>query len=180
MQPAADLSYPIGRYDLKRAVPPEERPELIAVIESAPARFRDAVRGLNDAQLDTPYRPGGWSVRQVVHHAAESHMHVLLRFRWALIDDNPAVKAYDEAKWAELHDSRTLAVEPSLLILEGLHARWVALMRSMTDAQFARTFQHSDLGPLSLDRVLGLYAWHSRHHAAHIVQLRERMGWTAL
>jgi hypothetical protein len=177
---AADLSYPVGRYDLKRAIAPEERSGLIAVIESAPSRFREAVHGLNEAQLDAPYRPGGWTVRQVVHHAAESHMHASLRFRWALIDDNPAVKAYDEAKWAELHDSHTLAVEPSLLILEGLHSRWSALMRSMTDAQFARTFHHSDLGPLRLDRVLGLYAWHSRHHAAHITQLRERMGWTAV
>jgi hypothetical protein len=179
MQAATDLSYPIGRFDLKPPICPDERPALIGIIESAPAPFRAAAKGLDDAQLDTPYRPGGWTVRQVVHHAAESHMHAFLRFRWALIEDNPAVKAYDEAKWAELHDSRTLAVEPSLRLLEGLHARWAALMRSMTDAQFARTFQHSDLGPLTLDRVLGLYAWHSRHHAAHILGLRERMGWNA-
>ena len=177
MQAAADLSYPIGRYDLKRAVPAEERAALIGIIEAAPARFREAVQGLDGAQLDTRYRPDGWTVRQVVHHVAESHMHASLRFRWALIDDNPAVKAYDEAKWAELYDTRTLAVEPSLLIIEGLHARWAALMRSMTDAQFARTYEHSELGPLSLDRVLALYAWHSRHHEAHITSLRERMSW---
>ena len=177
MLAAPDLSYPIGRFDLQRPIGPEERPELIDIIETAPARFREAVRGLDDAQLDTRYRPGGWTVRQVAHHVAESHMHASLRFRWALIDDNPAVKAFEEAKWAELYDARTMAVEPSFLVLEGLHARWAALMRSMTDAQFARTYQHSELGKVSLDRVLGLYAWHSRHHAAHITSLRERTNW---
>lgn len=177
MQAAAGLSYPIGRYDMKQSVSRDERPALIAVIEAAPARFREAVAGLDDAQLDTPYRPDGWTVRQVVHHAAESHMHATLRFRWALIDDNPAVKAYEEAKWAELYDSRTLPVAPSLAILDGLHARWTSLLRSMSGEQFARTFQHSEIGPLRLDQVLGIYAWHSRHHAAHITGLRERMGW---
>ena len=177
MLAAPDLSYPIGRFDVQRSIASEERPTLIGIIESAPGRFRGAVQGLNESQLETRYRPGGWTVRQVVHHVAESHMHASLRFRWALIDDNPAVKAYDEAKWAELYDARTSPVEPSLLALEGLHERWVSLMRSMTEAQFARTFEHSELGPLSLDRVLALYAWHSRHHSSHITSLRERMGW---
>ncbi len=177
MLAAADLSFPIGKFDWNQSFAPAERPAWIAVIEAAPARFREAVEGLDDAQLDAHYRPGGWTVRQVVHHAAESHMHAFLRVRWALIDDNPAVKAYEEAKWAELHDSRTLPVEPSLILLEGLHARWTDLWRSMSDAEFARTFQHSDLGPVRLDRVLALYAWHSRHHEAHITSLRARMGW---
>lgn len=171
------FSYPVGKYDLNRPVAPEERPALIDIIEAAPARFRQAVAGLDDRQLDTPYRPGGWTVRQVAHHIAESHMHVFLRTRWALVDENPSVKAYDEAKWAELYDSRTMPIAPSLALLEGLHERWTYLLRSMTDAQYARTYNHSDLGPLRLDRVLGLYAWHSRHHAAHITGLRERMGW---
>jgi uncharacterized damage-inducible protein DinB len=177
MQAAVDLSYPIGQYDLKQSVSPEERPGLITIVEGAPARFREAVSGLDDAQLDTPYRPGGWTLRQTVHHVAESHMQAFSRFRWALTEDNPAVKAYDEAKWAELHDSKTLPVEVSLTLLEALHLRWVDLLRSMTDAEYGRTMQHSQLGPLRLDRVLGLYAWHTRHHAAHITGLRERMGW---
>jgi hypothetical protein len=177
MQAAVDLSYPIGKFDLKQSVAPEERPGLIAIVEGAPVRFREAVSGLDDAQLDTPYRPGGWTVRQTVHHVAESHMQAFARFRWALTEDNPAVKAYDEAKWAELHDSKTLPVVVSLTLLDALHTRWVDLLRSMTDADYARTMEHSQLGPLRLDRVLGLYAWHTRHHAAHITGLRERMGW---
>lgn len=177
MLASADLSFPIGKFDWNQSFAPAEREAWIADIEAAPARFGEAVAGLDDAQLDTRYRPGGWTVRQVVHHAAESHMHAFLRTRWALIDDNPAVKAYDEAKWAELHDSRTLPVRPSLILLEGLHARWADLWRSMSDAEFARTFQHSELGPLRLDRVLALYAWHSRHHEAHITRLRDRMSW---
>jgi uncharacterized damage-inducible protein DinB len=177
MQAAVDLSYPIGKFDLKQNISAEERPGLISIVEGAPARFREAVKGLDDAQLDTPYRPGGWTVRQTVHHVAESHMQAFSRFRWALTEDNPAVKAYDEAKWAELHDSKTLPVEVSLTLLAALHVRWVDLLRSMTDAEYGRTMQHSQLGPLRLDRVLGLYAWHTRHHAAHITGLRERMGW---
>lgn len=177
MTAAADLSFPIGKFDWNQSFAPAGRAGWIATIENAPVKFREAVGGLDNSQLDTAYRPGGWTVRQTVHHAAESHMHAFLRTRWALIDDNPAVKAYDEAKWAELHDSRTLPVEPSLILLEGLHARWTDLWRSMTDAQFARTYQHSELGPLSLDRVLALYAWHARHHAAHITALRRRMSW---
>lgn len=180
MQAAVDLSYPIGRFDLTRNVSPEERSGLIAIVEGAPGRFREAVKGLDEAQLDTPYRPGGWTVRQTVHHVAESHMQAFARFRWALTEDNPSVKAYDEAKWAELHDSKTLPVEVSLTLLDALHMRWVDLLRSMTDAEYGRTMEHSQLGPLRLDRVLGLYAWHARHHAAHITGLRERMGWNRL
>jgi hypothetical protein len=173
-----DLSYPIGQFDLTQPVAPEARPELIAIIAGAPARFREAVRGLDDAQLDTPYRPDGWTVRQVVHHAADSHMNAFMRFRWALTEDNPAVRGYNQVKWAELHDSRTLPVDASLALLDGLHARWTDLLRSMSQADFERTFEHSELGPLPLDRVLGLYAWHTRHHAAHITGLRDRSGWT--
>jgi uncharacterized damage-inducible protein DinB len=180
MQAAVDLSYPIGKFDLTRNVPPEERSRLIAIVEGAPGRFREAVKGLDEAQLDTPYRPGGWTVRQTVHHVAESHMQAFARFRWALTEDNPSVKAYDEAKWAELHDSKTLPVEVSLTLLDALHMRWADLLRSMTDAEYGRTMEHSQLGPLRLDRVLGLYAWHTRHHAAHITGLRERMGWNRL
>ena len=177
MLAAADLSFPIGKFDWNQSFDASRRSGWITDIEAAPAHFREAVQGLDNAQLDTNYRPGGWTVRQVVHHAAESHMHAFLRTRWALIDDNPAVKAYEEAKWAELHDSRTLPVQPSLILLEGLHARWTDQWRSMSEAGFARTFEHSELGPVRLDRVLALYSWHSRHHVAHITRLRERMGW---
>ena len=181
MTPAAttpgELSHPIGRFDFHQTVAPQDRAGLIDTVSGAPARFRAAIRGLDNAQLDTPYRPGGWTVRQVVHHVAESHMNSFLRFRWALTEDSPAVKGYDEARWAELHDSRTMPLEPSLVLLDGLHARWDDLLRSMSDDDFARTFVHSQLGPLRLDLVLALYAWHTRHHAAHITALRERMGW---
>jgi hypothetical protein len=177
MTPAIELSYPIGKFDFSQRVDARDRAALIDTVAGAPARFREAVRGLDDAQLDTPYRPGGWTVRQTIHHVAESHMNSFLRFRWALTEENPAVKGYDEAKWAELHDSRTMPLEPSLGLLEGLHARWDDLLRAMSDADFARTFMHSQLGPLRLDLVLALYAWHTRHHAAHITALRERMGW---
>jgi DinB superfamily len=177
MQATIDLSYPIGKFNLNQSVAAEARAALIDVIAGAPARFREAVSGLDDSQLDAPYRPGGWTVRQTVHHAAESHMQAFSRFRWALTEDNPAVKGYNEAKWAELHDSKTLPVAVSLILLEGLHARWTDLLHSMTDIDFARTFEHSELGPFRLDQALGLYAWHTRHHAAHITGLRERMGW---
>jgi hypothetical protein len=177
MQPVIDLSYPLGKFNWKQQVTAEGRSSRIAVIENAPALFREAVRGLSDAQLDTPYRPGGWTVRQVVHHVADSHMNSFVRFRLALTEDNPAVKGYDQVKWSELADSRTVPVESSLSLLTGLHARWTALLRSMTDSDFARTFAHSELGAVPLEQILALYAWHTRHHAAHITGLRERMGW---
>ena len=172
-----DLSYPIGRFDLRQPVPPEARPQLIAQIEAAPAHIREAVRGLNDQQLDTPYRPGGWTVRQVVHHVPDSHMNSYMRFRLALTEQEPSVKGYDEAKWALLPDARTGPVEISLGLLESLHIRWVALLKSLSDADFERKFHHSENGPVRLDTNLALYAWHGRHHAAHITGLRERMGW---
>jgi hypothetical protein len=172
-----DLSYPIGKFDRHAIITPEMRPQLIAQVSEAPARFREAVAGLNDSQLDTPYRPGGWTVRQVVHHVADSHMNSVIRFRLALTEDAPAIKAYDQEKWAELVDSRTLPPSVSLQLLESLHTRWVALMKSLSDNDFSRTFHHPEVGPLRLDTTLALYAWHGRHHAAHITGLRERMGW---
>jgi hypothetical protein len=177
MMAPQDLSFPIGNFDFKQQIAAADRPPLIEIIESAPARFRECVAGLTDAQLDTRYRPEGWTVRQVAHHVAESHMNAFMRFRWALTEDNPPVKGYNEAKWAELHDSRTMPVNVSLVLLDGLHARWTNLMNSMSESDFARTFLHSELGPMRLDLVLGLYAWHTRHHAAHITSLRERNDW---
>src|SRR5260370_890220 len=128
-------------------------------------------------QLDTPYRPGGWTVRQVVHHVPDSHMNSYMRFRLALTEEQPAVKGYDEAAWAKLSDAQSAPVELSLALLDSLHRRWVVLLESLSPEQWKRTFQHSELGPVSLERNLALYAWHGKHHVAHITGLRERMGW---
>lgn len=172
-----DLSYPIGKFKWPPTVAPEHRAQLIDEIAAAPAKFREAVLGLNDSQLDTPYRPDGWTVRQVIHHLADSHMNSFIRFRLALTEATPAITGYNEREWAKLHDSRTTPVEVSLQLLDGLHRRWVDMLRSMTGADFERGFRHSESGLIRLDQNLALYAWHSRHHAAHITGLRERMEW---
>jgi hypothetical protein len=172
-----DLSYPIGRFESPESVTPEMRPPLIGELEAAPAQFRAAVQGLTAQQLDTPYRPGGWTVRQVVHHLADSHLNSYVRFRLALTEDGPTIKPYDQSKWAELLDARTGPVETSLQLIDSLHQRWVVLLRSMSDADFARTFLHPERGIMRLDTNLAMYAWHCRHHAAHITGLRQRMGW---
>jgi uncharacterized damage-inducible protein DinB len=172
-----DLSYPIGRFEWPESATAEMRARSIGEIQAAPAWFRAAVQGLTGQQLDTPYRPGGWTVRQVVHHVADSHLHSYIRFRLALTEDQPTIKPYDQDKWAELPDARTAPVETSLRLIESLHQRWVLLLRSMSDADFARTFLHPERGVMRLDVTLAMYAWHSRHHRAHITGLRERMGW---
>jgi uncharacterized damage-inducible protein DinB len=172
-----DLSYPIGKFECPKSITPEMRAQWIGEIEAAPAWFRAAIQGLTEQQLDTPYRPGGWTVRQVVHHVADSHLHSYIRFRLALTEDQPTIKPYDQAKWAELPDARTAPVETSLQLIDSLHQRWVLLLRSMSDADFARTFLHPERGVMRLDINLAMYAWHSRHHRAHITGLRERMGW---
>jgi len=172
-----DLAYPIGKFDFHQPVDPAARPQLIATLAGAPLLFRQAVTGLDDAQLDTPYRPGGWTVRQVVHHLADSHINSYVRFRLALTEDQPAVKGYDQKTWAELPDARTAPVEVSQRLLERLHRRWVSLLESLSSDDFARCFRHSELGLVRLDTNLALYAWHSRHHTAHITGLRQRLGW---
>jgi hypothetical protein len=172
-----DLSYPIGQCEYPPSVSVDARNQHISEIEAAPARFRQAVAGLNDAQLDTPYRPGGWSVRQLVHHFADSHMNAYVRYRLALTEPEPTIKPYDEKKWAELSDAHTLPVDVSLQLIESLHRRWVTLLRSLSDGDFARTLKHPELGVLRLDTYLAAYGWHCRHHAAHITGLRNRMGW---
>jgi len=172
-----DLRYPIGPFDFAVPVAPETRPQLIGQIAVAPAGLREAVRGLTVEQLDTPYRPGGWTVRQTVHHVADSHMNAYVRLRLALTEEEPVIKPYDEAKWAELVDARTLPVEISLDLLDNMHHRWVALYNSMSDADFARTFRHPERGVVRQDTNLASYAWHGRHHTAHITGLRQRNGW---
>src|SRR5689334_911205 len=172
-----DLQYPVGRFVWPETVSPQDRRRYIDEIEQAPRNLRAAVAGLSEQQLDTPYRPGGWTVRQVVHHVADSHMNSYVRFRLALTEQEPTIKPYDQSLWAELADARTAPVEPSVALLESLHRRWVLLLRSLSPADFGRQFHHLELGVLSLDKNLALYAWHGRHHVAHITSLRERMGW---
>jgi hypothetical protein len=172
-----DLSYPIGRFDFKQVVTPDQYPGLIEEIAIAPTHLREAVRGLDEAQLDTPYRPGGWTVRQTVHHIADSHMNSFLRWRLALTEPEPTIRPYDQAAWGELADSRSAPVELSLHLVENLHGRWALLLKTLSNADLARSFRHPELGVVRLDTNLALYAWHGRHHTAHITGLRERNGW---
>ena len=172
-----DLQYPIGKFEWGGAITDKQRDELIGQIELAPAQLRQAVAGLTQQQVDTPYRPGGWTVRQVVHHLPDSHMNTYIRFRLALTEDEPTIKPYDQERWAVLEDARTAPIELSLILLDSLHWRWGLLMRSLSPQDFARTFRHPEMGVVTLDKYLSLVAWHGRHHIAHITSLRERMGW---
>jgi uncharacterized damage-inducible protein DinB len=169
-----DPRYPVGRFTY---TPGQDRAEQIETIARLPEKMRDAIAKLDDAKLDTPYRAGGWTVRQVVHHVPDSHVNAYTRFKLAMTEDTPTIKPYDEAKWAELPDGRTGPLAPSLAMLEGVHARWVSLLRSMKPADFDRKLNHPENGLMTLDRMLGLYAWHSRHHLAHITELRKQKGW---
>ena len=172
-----DLQYPIGPFVWSGSSSSEDRCRFITEIAATPDRLRRAVVGLSAEQLETPYRPGGWDVRQVVHHLPESHMNSYIRFKLALTEDHPTVKPYDESRWAETEDTRQTDIHVSLDLLDFLHRRWIVLLRSLTPADLQRTFQHPQLGAVSLDRNLALYAWHGAHHIAHITTLRERMGW---
>jgi uncharacterized damage-inducible protein DinB len=172
-----DPRYPIGRFEAPPAITREQREIWIGDIEHLPANLRRAVAGLNDEQLDTPYRRDGWTVRQVIHHLADSHMNAYVRFRLALTETAPTIKPYDEAAWARLPDAKTAPIEPSLKLLDSLHERLTILLRSMGDDNFERSFRHPERGEMRLDTNLGLYSWHGRHHMAHIAQLREREKW---
>ncbi len=172
-----DLRFPIGKFTFEGEITEEARRKLIEEIAAAPAQLRAAVAGLSEEQLDTPYRPGGWTIRQVVHHVPDSHLNSYVRFKLALTEDEPTIKPYDEKRWAELEDVRATPVEVSLTLLESLHRRWVLLLRSLGPADFARKFRHPELGVVTLERNVALYAWHGRHHVAHITSLRQRMGW---
>ena len=171
-----DLQYPVGPFSLPDSSTAEERLSWIREIARAPRDLRAAVSGLSEEQLDTPYRPGGWTVRQVAHHVPESHMNAFVRFKLALTEDQPIIKPYDEARWAKLADN-DLPVSVSLDLLAALHLRWVRLLESMSDADFQRRFMHPESGPWRLDQYLSQYAWHGRHHIAHITGLRSRMAW---
>jgi len=172
-----DLRYPVGEFRFPDSVSTEELATFIDQIEETPARMRAAISGLSDTQLDRPYRPGGWTVRQLAHHVPDSHMNSYVRVRLALTEEEPVIKPYEEKRWAELADARTLPVAPSLALLESLHARWVPLLRSLSAADWKRCFRHPELGLVSLENNAALYAWHGRHHVAHITALRQRMNW---
>jgi hypothetical protein len=173
----SDPRYPVGEFRLDAPITPARRAAWLDEIAAAPARLREAVCGLDDAKLDTPYRDGGWTVRQVVHHVPDSHLNAYVRFRLALTEDAPIIRPYLEARWAELPDARSGPVEMSLALLETLHVRWVELLRAMTEADFRREFRHPEQGTKTLEVAAAKYAWHGRHHVAHVTALRARRNW---
>lgn len=172
-----ELRYPIGRFAAPAGVSPAQVEAWIEEIERLPAALRSVVQPLTAEQLDTPYRPGGWRVRQVVHHLADSHLNSLIRFKWALTEERPTIKAYFEDRWAELPDYTTVPVSTSLRLLEALHERWVGLLRGLSATDLEREFLHPESGPIRLDVNIGLYAWHGRHHLAQVTRLADREGW---
>ena len=172
-----DLRYPIGPFIFDGQPGEQQVQRAINEIAETPAKLRAAVAGLSAEQLDTPYRPGGWTVRQVVHHVPDSHLHSYCRLKLALTEDEPTIKPYLEDRWAELEDSRVTPVEVSLSLLESLHERWVLLLKSLAPDDFSRTFRHPEIGVITLGQNCCLYGWHGRHHTAHITTLRDRMGW---
>jgi len=176
-QPASDPRYPIGDFVRPAVVDAQHLDGSIATLAALPENLRAAVDGLTESQIDTPYRAGGWTVRQLVHHVADSHMNAYVRTRLALTEDWPTIKPYEENLWAELADARTLPVEVSLELLEPLHRRWVALFESLSEEQWQRGYKHPESGAQTLGQVAALYDWHSRHHVAHITALRKSKGW---
>jgi uncharacterized damage-inducible protein DinB len=172
-----DARYPIGNLQMPSEITPAKREEAFASMARAPQALRDAVKGLNDAQLDTPYREGGWTVRQVIHHVADSHMNAYVRVKLALTEDKPTIKEYDEAKWAEWPDGKSDPIETSQTILDSLHKRWDRLWRSMKPEDFSRKLVHPSRGERPIDWLLFVYEWHGRHHTAHITELRKQKGW---
>ena len=171
-----DLRFPIGKFDKSIEITAEIRQQLTQIIAELPEKINSATKSLSDAQLDTPYRPGGWTVRQTVHHIADSHLNSFIRFKLALTEDVPTIRPYFEDRWAELADSR-MPIDVSIKIIEGIHARWTNLLESMSEKDFNKQLNHPDSGVWTLERMLALYGWHSRHHTAHITNLLERNNW---
>jgi uncharacterized damage-inducible protein DinB len=172
-----DPRYPIGKFQPPPSVTDSDRAAFVDQIAALPGDLRAAVSGFDDARLDTPYRDGGWTVRQVVHHVPDSHLNAYTRFKLALTEDRPTIKTYEEAQWAELPEARSAPIGVSLALLDALHQRWVLLLRVLAPGQFARSFRHPDLGLMTLDQLVAMYAWHGRHHVAHISALSSRMDW---
>lgn len=172
-----DLRYPVGKHQPTERLTEEDRKQLLAQIEETRKRLRAAVAGLSREQLSNPYRDGGWTVQQVVHHLADAHMNAYTRFKLALTESEPTIKPFDEARWAELSDSKSTPVETSLALIDALDERFMSVLRGMDSADFSRRFKHPERGLMTLDSYLGLHAWHDRHHVAHITNLRQRSGW---
>jgi uncharacterized damage-inducible protein DinB len=172
-----DLRYPIGKFQAPQVMTDDLRRQFIDQVAEAPAKLRAAVEGLSDKQLDTPYRPEGWTVRQVVHHLADSHLNAYVRFKLAVTEEEPTIKPYEQQLWAELSDAKNAPVAMSVDLLDSLHHRWVFFMKSLKPSDFSKKFVHPESGTMTLDRTLALYAWHGRHHVAHITSLRQRMNW---
>jgi len=173
----SDPRYPVGKFSFEGPLSEEQKTRFLDEIEQTPARLKAAVQGLSQQQLDMPYREGGWTVRQVVHHVPDSHMNSYMRFKLALTEEEPTIRTYMEDRWAELPEARTAPIELSLGLLENLHKRWMLMLRAIPEADWKRTFRHPALGLMNLERTLALYAWHGRHHVAHVTELRKRMGW---
>ncbi len=173
----SDPRFPIGKFHYEGQVSEQQKQAFLSDIAQTPANLRAAVRGLAESQLETPYRSGGWTVRQVVHHVPDSHMNAYVRFKLALTEDDPTIKPYAEDRWAELSDTKATPVEVSLTLLDSLHDRWARLLRSLTSDDWKRTFRHPELGSMTLEKTLALYAWHGKHHVAHITELRKQMSW---
>src|SRR5882672_4250054 len=173
----SDPRYPIGKFNYDGAPSDEQRKKLVEDIAQTPTALRAAVKGLSPQQIETPYRDGGWTVRQVVHHLPDSHLNAYLRFKLALTEDQPTIKPYMEDRWAELQDTQSTPLEVSLALLDSLHTRWVRLLRSLKSADWKRNFLHPEMGAVSLEKSLALYSWHGQHHVAHVTELRKRMGW---
>ena len=171
-----DVRYPIGSFQYDGEMDMEVVNKWVKEIEELPRMLQDAVKDLDDEQLDTPYRLDGWTIRQVIHHLADSHMNAYIRLKLALTEESPVVKTYDETKWAELNDYQ-FPVEGSLLLLEGLHKRWAELLRTLSQSEMEKTFTHPELGEVLIYKNIGMYAWHGKHHLAHITSLLEQKGW---
>ncbi|HEV3307346.1 MAG TPA: putative metal-dependent hydrolase [Candidatus Sulfotelmatobacter sp.] len=172
-----DLRYPIGKFHFEGPLTQDQKQKCLDDIEQTPSNLRAAVKGLSAEQLDTPYRPEGWTVRQLTHHVPDSHLNAYIRFKLALTEDDPTIKPYAEDRWAQLADTQTTPVEVSLTLLDSLHSRWIRLLRSLTPEDWKCTFRHPEMGEVSLEKNLALYSWHGRHHVAHITSLRERNRW---
>ncbi|MBZ5550026.1 MAG: bacillithiol transferase BstA [Acidobacteriia bacterium] len=173
----SDPRYPIGKFSYTGPLTAEQKRRFLDEIEQTPTKLRAALQGLSDPQLDTPYRDGGWTVRQVAHHVVDSHMNSYIRYKLALTEDDPTIKPYLEDRWAELPEAKRAPVEVSLALLDSLHRRWMLMLRNLTEADWQRTFRHPEMGPMTLEKTLALYAWHGRHHVAHVTSLRDKMGW---
>ena len=173
----SDPRYPIGKFSYEGPLSEQQKTKFLDDIEQTPARLTAAVQGLSEQQLDTPYREGGWTVRQLVHHVPDSHLNSYIRFKLALTEEEPTIRPYMEDRWAELPEARTAPIGLSLALLENLHQRWMLMLRAIPAADWKRTFRHPEIGPMTLEKNLALYAWHGKHHVAHVTELRKAKGW---